>query len=188
MANSNTPRGLVRLRDAGSGKESGGVNMYHVAAADATALYIGDPVVKTGTADTAGIPTVTRAGATGAVTGVVEGFVPDGTTNMLGYRPASTAGYVLVCDDPNEVFEIQENAGLAATAVGLNANMATGSGSAYAKRSGFVLDAATALGTATLQLKILGTSPRADNTFGEAYNKLLVKINNHTEASASAGI
>lgn len=187
MANQNTPRGLVPLRDAGSKPTNQGVEMFAVLAADATALYIGDPVVKSGTADAAGVAAVSRAVAAGPITGVVQGFMPDGTTNMAGFRAASTAAYVLVATDPDLLFEIQDNTGIAAADVGLNANMTVGSGSAYAKRSGFTLDAATKATTATLALKIVGLRQSPLNDFG-AYNKIVVKINNHTEANASAGV
>jgi hypothetical protein len=187
MANANTPFGLKPARNARSGRETGGLEMFYVPASDGTALYIGDPVIKNGSADGAGIAGVVRAAATGAITGVVMGFVPDGVTDQAGYRAASTAAYVLVSTDPAEAFIIQENAGIAAADVGLNANLATGTGNAYSKRSGFVLDATTKATTNTLQLKILGLAPIPGNDFG-AYNKLLVTINNTTEAASSAGV
>lgn len=188
MANTNLPRGLVPLRDAGSKVETGGLEMYYVPASDATALFIGDPVVKAGSADAAGVASVTRAAAAGPITGVVQGFVPNGTTDTAGYRAASTAAYVLVRTDPNTLFEIQDTAGtIAAADIGLNANMTVTTGSTSTKRSAVVLDAATKAATATLALKIVGLSPRPGNGFG-AYAKVLVKINNSTEANASAGV
>jgi len=187
MANPNTPIGLKAVRDAGSGKETGGLNLYYHPASDATALYIGDPVVKNGSADAAGVPGCVRAVAAGPITGVVEGFVPDGVTDKAGFGAASTAFYVLVRDDPSELFEIQENTGIAAADIGLNANMTIGSGSSYTRRSGVTLDATTKATTATLALKMIGLSPKPKNDFG-AYNKVLVRINNHTESAASAGI
>ena len=188
MANPNTPRGLVPLRDAGSKVETGGVEMFFVPASDGTALFIGDPVVKAGSADAAGVATVTRASAAGPITGVVEGFMPDGTVNMVGNRAASTACYVLVHTDPNTLFEIQDTAGtIAAVDVGLNASMTLAAGNAFTKRSAVVLDAATKATTATLPLKIVGLRQLPGNDFG-ANAKLLVKINNSTEANASAGV
>jgi hypothetical protein len=188
MANTNMPRGLVPLRDAGSKPHNGGVEMFYVPASDGTALYIGDPVVKNGSADSAGVAGVVRAAAAGPITGVVQGFLPDGTTNMAGFRAASTAAYVLVNTDPDTLYEIQDTAGtIAAADIGLNANMTAAAGSASSKRSGFVLDAATKATTATLALKIVGLSQRPGNEFG-AYAKVLVKINNTTEANASAGL
>ncbi len=187
MANTNLPRGLVPLRDAGSKAETGGVEQFAVAAADATALYIGDPVVKTGDAAADGTATVTRAAAAGPITGVVEGFLPNGTTDMVGHRAASTAAFVLVRTDPNTLFEIQANTALVAANVGLNASMTVGTGNAYSKRSAFTLDAATVAITATLPLKIVGLAQRTGNEFG-VNNKVVVKINNSTEANATAGV
>lgn len=188
MANFNQPRGLVPLKDAGSKVETGGLEMFYVPASDATALYIGDPVVKNGSSDAAGVAGVIRAAAAGPITGVVEGFMPDGTTNMAGYRAASTAAYVLVRTDPNTLFEIQDTAGsIAAADVGLNVNMTMTAGSAITKRSAVTVDNATKATTATLALKIVGLRQIPNNEFG-AYAKLLVKINNSTEASASAGV
>lgn len=187
MANPNTPMGLKPVRDAGSKVITGGMETFYVPASDATALYVGDPVVKNGSSDAAGVAGVIRAVAAGPITGVVCGFVPDGSTTMPSYRPASTAGYVLCITDPNTLFEIQDNTGIAAADVGLNANMTVGAGNAYSKQSGFTLDAATKATTATLALKIVGLAQKPNNAFG-AYNKLLVKINNSTEANASAGV
>lgn len=188
MPNANTPFGLKPLRGAASEPHSGGLEMFHVPASDATALYIGDPVVRNGSADAAGVPQAIRAVAAGPITGVVQGFVPDGTTNMVGYRAASTSAYILVNTNPDDLYEIQDTAGtIAAADIGLNANMTVGAGNAYTKRSGFIIDPATKAATATLALKILGLSPRPGNDFG-AYAKLIVKINNSTEVSGSAGV
>jgi hypothetical protein len=187
MANANTPMGLKPVRNAGDAPMSGGLETFFVPATDATALFVGDPVVKAGSADANGVASVTRAVAAGPITGVVCGFVPDGTGNTPKSRAASTAGYVLVLTDPNQLYEIQENAGLAAADVGLNANMTVGSGNAYSAQSGFTLDAATKATTATLALKIMGIAQRPNNVLG-AFNKVLVKINNSTEVAASAGV
>lgn len=188
MPNSNVPRGLVPLRNAGSSVETGGAEQFFVPSSDVTPLYIGDPVVKAGSSDATGAyATVTRAAAAGPVTGVVVGFVPNGTTDMAGFRAASTAAYVLVSTDPDELYEIQDNTGLTAADIGLNASMTIGAGNAYSRRSGVTLDAATKATTATLPLKIRGLAARPGNDFG-AFNKVWVTINNHTEAPASAGI
>ena len=188
MANANTPMGLRPIRRAGSMPVSGGLTMYYHPASDGTALYIGDAVVKNGSSDAAGVPGAVKSAAGGPITGVVEGFVPDGVVDRVGYGAASTAYYVLVNDDVNAEFMIQDTAGtIAAADIGLNANMTLAAGSAYSKRSGNVIDPATKAVTATLALKILGLAPIPGNDFG-AYSKLRVKINNHTEAPASAGL
>jgi hypothetical protein len=187
MANANTPFGLKPLRDARSGHETGGLEMFYHPASDGTALFIGDPVVKSGSADAAGIAGVVRAAAAGPITGVVQGFVPDGVTNVAGYGAASTAYYVLVATDPTGMYVIQEDVGLAAADIGLNTNLLTGTGSTYTKRSGFKLDTATKATTATLAVKIMGLAPIPGNDFG-AYNKILVMLNNVTEEAGAAGV
>lgn len=189
MANQNTPRGFVPLRDAGSKPHSGGVEMFHVPAADGTALYIGDPVIKNGSSDAAGVASVVMATAGGDITGIVQGFMPNGTVDIVGYRAASTAAYVLVNTDPDTLYEIQEDGvggQLAAADIGLNADFIVAAGTAYNKRSGTMLDTSTKNTTNTLPLKIMGLSQRPGNEFG-AYAKVVVKINQSTESNAMPG-
>ncbi len=169
MPNVNTPFGLKPLRDAASGYTTGGLEMFHVPVADATALYIGDPVTKNGSSDAAGVASVVRSTAAQAITGVVQGFVPDGTVNMVGFRAASTVAYVLVCTDPDALYEIQEDGvggQLAAADIGLNADIILAAGNAFTKRSGAMLDTSTKATTAALPLKIVGLSPRVGTEFG----------------------
>jgi hypothetical protein len=190
MANVNTPFGFKPLRDAASDGHNGGLEMFYVPASDGTAIYIGDPVTKNGSSDAAGVASVIRSTAAQAITGIVQGFVPDGTTNMVGYRAASTAAYVLVNTNHDDLYEIQEDGvggQLAAADIGLNADIIAAAGNAYTKRSGFMLDTSTKAATAALPVKIMGLVPRVGSEFG-AYAKVIVKINNSTEAPASAGV
>lgn len=195
MPNSNNPMGLIPRRYRNGAPFVGPLRKYYVPASDGTALFEGDPVILAGSADAKGIPAVTRAtaGSAGRITGVVCGIANDETlpasNDMLeqGYRPASTAGYVLVCDDPNVLYEIQEDSAggaLAAADIGLNADLASGSGSTYTRKSGFMLDTSTKATTATLQLRIIGLEQRPDNEFGDNA-KVLVAINLPTETGAA---
>ena len=185
MPNANTPGGLRPVRGVGSQPYNDGTQMFFVPAADTTALYIGDPVILAGSADAAGVATVTRAAATGAITGVVVGFMPNGTTDMVGFRAASTSAYALVQTNPDILFEIQDTAGtIVAADIGLNADMTIAIGNNFSKRSGFVLNAASKAVTATLQLRIKGLSQRPNNDFG-AFAKVLVQINNSTETAGT---
>ena len=200
MANTDAPRGLKLHNSNGASYVTGGVNAYYVPSSYATALFIGDPVVKTGTANTTGVndfqagtlPEVNKSafGDTNPITGVVVGFEADPDTNLSRiYNPASTERVVYVADDPNALFEIQDDgsAALAATDVGFNANIVDGTGSTVTGLSGVELDATTPAATATFQLKILRLIPRVDNELG-VNAKWLVRINNHTEAHATAGV
>lgn len=189
MANTNSAFGLKPVRDRGGKPYNGACNAYIVDSDDGTALFIGDPVVRSGTT-LKGLPTVVRAtaGATNQITGVVVGFVPNPSIVANGYRVASTEQVVLVADDPDLEFEIQEDSDSNAVEdveMGLNANLASGSGSTYTKKSGFLLDSTSAGSDATYQLRIVGAPKRLDNEFPANYAKLFVIINLHTERRAA---
>lgn len=194
MPNANVAFGLKPVRYASGAPYNGAVNAYSVPAADATALYIGDPVTITGTADLAtGTAQVTRATAAGGnrITGVVQGFVPTPLIVASGFRAASTDAIVLVADDPDLLFEIQEDGvggALALASVGLNADLIAGTGNASTKRSGFQLDTSTAATTATLQLRIERFVNRADNEPAAANAKVLVRINQSTQTGAAGSL
>lgn len=190
MANTSIVRGLTPLKDGAGRPYNGSVEQFYHAATDGTALYIGDPVVKSGSSDGAGTPSVIRASAGGPISGVVQGFVPNGTTDMARYGAASTAYYVLCCTDPDILYEIQEDGDGGAIAdvdIGLNASVIAAAGNAYLMRSGFMLDTSTKQTTAGLELKIMGITQRPDNALG-LNAKVLVKINDHTDAHATAGV
>lgn len=190
MANSNTPMGLRPVAHRNGAPYNGAATRYYVPASDGTALYIGDPVVVGGTADANGIMSVVKATAAGGaymlgpVVAVdpVEGAGAGGRDSTV-YRAASTERYVWVADDPDLVFEIQEDAvggALAVADVGLNADWIAGTGSAITGLSGAMLDTSTKATTATLQLRILGFSQRVDNEVGVANAKVRVSINLHS--------
>lgn len=195
MPNTDIAFGLKPVRYASGSPYSGSVNEYFVPASDSTALFVGDPVIIAGGAD-AGLTaaTVTRAtaGATNRITGVVVGFRPSDSIIANGYRLASTAAYVMVADDPDLLFEIQDDSvggALAAADIGLNADLVAGTGSAVTKRSGFMLDTSTKATGATLQVRIEGLMPRVDVEVGTTA-KVLVRINlpTQTGAAGSTGI
>lgn len=202
MANTDNRFGLKPLFEGGSTGWSGGVRAYYVPASYATALYIGDPVVKTGTSNTANaglggnFPAGTlaeinkaTAGDDNGITGVIVNFEYDADTQKA-YNPASTARVVYVCDDPKTRFLIQADSAnpIAATDIGANANLVyTHAGSTVTGLSGAELNTASMTTTATFQLNILGLQNDQRNELG-TNAKLIVKINNHTEASNVAGI
>lgn len=191
MANANAPFGLVPIMENNGSPWAGATSVYYVPATNATALYIGDPVILSGTADADGVPTAIRAtGATSArITGAVVGFVPSATIVANGYRAASTAEYAIVADGPGVLYEVQEDAAggaLTASSVGLNANLVAGTGSRITG-SGFMLDSSTAATSATLQVRIVRLQNRPDNAIGD-YAKWVVRLNLPTEAGIASGV
>jgi hypothetical protein len=206
MANNDTPFGLRPVRHRNGAAYNGAVNAYYVPASYGTALFVGDPVIKTGTANTAGVsapgagsftagtlPEVNKAAAgdNNAITGVIVGFAPDPNGLERTYNPASTERVVYVCDDPDVIFEIQADGAIAATQVGLNAVLIyTNAGSTTSGLSGAELDTTVDVpaADASNQMTIQRVVNREDNEAGTAFTKVEVKINNHTEAHGAIGI
>ncbi len=197
MPNANRPMGLAPVRMITGAPYNGAANVYSIAAAYATALAIGDPVISSGTSDSKGIQGIILAAATGPIRGVIVGL---GTTpNLLAnpsnldstIRPAaaqSQVWYALVVDDPNVVFEVQEigtGTQLTAAECGLNTNLVIGTNNGFV--SGWLLDNASEAVTATLQVRLLGLAQRQDNEFG-AFAKWNVMINAHELRVGSAGL
>lgn len=202
MANANTPKGLVPVQN------SPGVeiqkNYYYIPSSYGTALFKGDPVIKTGTANSAAVvfgkeyapgslPEINKAtaGAGNLSTGVIVDFVFNPTNLNQTYNSASTEAIAIVADHPDQLFEIQEETAgtpLAITEVGLNANMVfSESGSTVTGISGVELDTSTPATTQNFQLKIKRLIDRPDNALGQ-HAKWLVKFNQHTEADNTSGI
>ena len=203
MANADTPFGLRPVRHRAGAYYNGSVTPYYVEASYATALYIGDPVVKNGTANTtiveaagAGrflpgtLPAVVKAtaGDGNPITGVIVGIAatPNGLDDA--YRVGSKEAVLFVCDDPEVWYEVQCSGTLAPTAVGQNGNLIfTHAGNDQYAISGAEIAPTTAT-LATSQLSIQRFVDRVDNDPGSANAKVLVRINNHTEAGASVGL
>ena len=191
MANANRPSGFSPVQYLNGSPWNGQARIYSIAAAYATALYIGDPVKSSGTASADGVPGVILGAVTGALRGVIvglgtkEGLIANPQNLDITYRPAAATTsdwYCLVVDDPQVLFEIQEQSNgtaLAATDIGMNTAPIAGAGNGFV--SGWQLASATGgtpATTATLQLRLMGLVRRLDNTFG-AYATWLVKINVH---------
>lgn len=194
MSNVSRVNGLRPLKYLNGAEYNGQANLYFIPSGDGTATFVGDCVTADGTGDTTaaggkalGVQSVIQAGATTAVIGVIVGFAIDPTNlNTPQYRTASTGRYVYVVDDPNVLFEITTSNGTLAVAdVGLNANIAVGSGSTTTGTSATTLDVGTKLTTATLPLKIIGFVQRPDNDNTAAQSRVLVKLNNHQFGSST---
>lgn len=203
MANVDAPRGF-KLRADLMGYQPQ-IRTYYIPSGDGTAVFVGDAVKtpSSASADARGYPYVAQATASGspgdgnaaAIRGVVVGVdqvrgMTSSTINLYRtHRPASTAMYVFVVDDPNAIFEIQADdvgATLAAADIGLNADIVVGSGDATTGMSGMELDTSSKGTTAGVQLKILGLVDAPDNELGVANQNVIVKINNH-ELAAGTG-
>ena len=200
MANADTPFGLKLV--GGVGPVQPRVQPYFVNSSYATALFIGDPVVKSGTSNTAVVsavgagtfdvgmlPEVEKCVAgTGTITGVIVGVYPT-TRDSATSSAASTEAIVMVCDDPNAVYEIQADAAIAAADIGLNADpVFTHAGSTTTGLSGVELGGSSKNTTNSLQLRILRQVNRVDNEPNVIHNKVLVQINQSSEVDTATGL
>jgi len=174
---------------------NGQAEIAFIPASDSTVVMVGDAVKLLGDARAAtGAPTVTRvSGATDIAYGIVVGILFSGVgdtqnvppvtdLNTPIYRRASTDRYVMVCTDPNVVYEAQYLTTSVAAAtitanVGLNGSWDVTAGSTSTGSSGMSIAALSAT-TATLPLKVVGFPNRPDNIPGDTYFSYYVKLNN----------
>lgn len=174
------------------GLAGGNIRMFYVPSTDSTAIGIGDPVKLAGSADAAGVPTVTRMATPGTdvIVGVMTGVLPDPSDLTLNYRKASTGMYIYVNVDPNTVYWIQENTGgtaLTAAEIGLNSNLVLGTVDTVTGNGKTVLSNAAEATTSTLDVQILGLAPIVGNEIGT--NAVWeVRINKNQYKESTTGI
>lgn len=192
MANVDSPFGLKPVAHRNGAPYNGSFRLYSVAAGNGTAIMKGDPVILAGTSQTINgriYRDVVRAATGDVITGVCVGVVPV-THDSTTYRAASTQRVLMIADNPDLIFEIQEVSGgtaLTANDAGLNADFVVAAGSTVTGNSGVELNNATEATTNTLDLHIIGPVMREDNAIGE-HCKWLVTINRHQFANQVAGI
>jgi hypothetical protein len=194
MANSNAPMGLMPV-DTNGNNWTGQGRLVCFPASYASNVFLGDPLVPTGATDNYGVPIVTlaTAGATNTILGSFNGLTngPAGggasaqapvLRDYPPYRQASVLQYGLCCDDPNQLYIVQEDSDGGAIAVAnagyTNGNLIAGAGSTATGFSGWMLDSSTVDGNAnaTYQVRILGLARGPDNVVG-TYAKWIVRIN-----------
>lgn len=188
MANVDRPFGLKPIRYLSGQPYTGAVRRYKKEAS--TIIAPGDPVVLTGTAEaTTGIPLVDRAAAgSGTITGVVVAIDPNRGDLSKTHLAAADDGYLLVADEPDLLFEIQEDSdasNLAVTDVGEFADIVVVDADTTIGLSKVELDSSDA-GTGD-QVRIMELVQREDNAIG-ANAKWVVMINEHTYKSVSTPI
>lgn len=169
-------------------------NVYAVDTTAASALYIGDPVTLTGSADANGIPEVgpctisdTTTANNSPIMGVIVGVASSKEGTQLqndNKYIAATPGagkYVIVCDDPDASFVIQEDGNLGVAGVGAHYNLELAAGNATSGISKTEIDSSTADtsdATNSANVKVMRLVQSPDNSVGTNAN-WEVKIVNH---------
>jgi len=163
---------------------------FDVAASHSTRLAPGDVARITGTANTTTFLAGIDAAAAGqSITGVISNVDPSFATENFTDTglAASTAGTVKVNVDPFAIYEVDCSATLAATDVGLNADIVATAASLSGgiSISNMTLDSSTKATTNTLQFRIVGLLPDAAGVVG---NRARVMINNSTNKAGATGV
>lgn len=189
MANFNGPFGIRPINDNGT-PWSGQGRLVYFPSTQAGNIFLGDPLVPLGGSDAFGVPAVgiASAGATNVILGGFNGIMngPAGsgftvTRDLPVYRQASIANYGFVCDDPNQLYAVQEDSNGGAIAAGTggfaNGNLVAGAGSTVTGFSGWQLQSSSVTApAATAQVKLLGTLRGPDNVIG-VNCKWVVRLN-----------
>jgi hypothetical protein len=206
MANPNRPNGLSPLGSvAGSGSDFA-TNLYAIANDASNTYAIGDVVKTAAGCDVNGVPLVTKAASGDVPVGIIVGFrVSDPGQSLVGsnlnlnilYSPKSSGTrYVMVCDDPDVVFEVQmDSTAITLANLHKNANLTITADDTTALASSpvssTVITGSTVNTTNTFIVRMLGLIQRDDNqitssTVAGAYCRVKAKFNCH-EYSTSTG-
>jgi len=165
-------------------------NRYYIPSTDTNAaVYVGGLVKMTGAQDTDGIPVVTGNVSTNdAVCGVVVAVEPV-TRESTRYRENSTSRYVLVADDPNTLFEVQEDGNMTAPAGGTAQLTGFTSGSTVTGLSAIEIASSelSETGDTDDDVQIIRLAQRPDNATGT--NAVWeVRLNNHQLINGATGV
>lgn len=185
MANPNNPFGLRPVNSNSSGPVNWNLNRYWIPSTDGSAFYMGD-IVKTsaGTGgDANGVQQVARiTNGTDTPRGIIVGFdtPAQNTPSMQGTNldltqvsiPATKSRdyYVLVCDDPNVIFEVRGDTtgtNQVVANMGKNASLTvTAPSTASFPISASVINSSTIATTSTLIIRLMGCAQITNNTVG----------------------
>jgi hypothetical protein len=190
MANTDNAIGLVPVRLGHGGPWNGAMEIFYVPSTDNTITYLGAPIKLAGDADANGVPTATTATSSGDnLVGVCVAVFPNVATDPT-YRTASTARYIGVLTDPDQLYEIQvTGTALTSTMIGNVCDMATPTTGTAATGRSLVeanLSTVSASGDGTEDFTIVRLAPRPDNEIG-ADAKVWVRLNNFEYIDANAG-
>lgn len=102
-----------------------------------------------------------------------------------GPSTASASDEILICDDPDAIFEAVCTSAIARTGINLNYNAYVVDGSSTLKKSLSKIGSSI---TTSLGVKVIGYVNRADNTANSAGQEVLCIINNHSFRAGTAPV
>jgi hypothetical protein len=198
MANVNAPSGFSPIQYGTSSPGNQQVRTYYIPSTDTSAYYIGDVVKTAAGGDANGTPLVVKCASGDTVRGVIVGVLQANPNNpsiqgtnidltITGVPASKTAPYyVLVNDDPDQVFEIQgDSTAFTSADSNKNASYTVAAPSLSTQLSATVLTGTTTSSTAAL--KIVGFEQIPGSTIG-AYARFMVMFNQHEFNRPTAGV
>lgn len=200
----NRPFGLAAVRHRNGNPFNQQLSKYFIPAADGSAYYLGDAVKSVANADAVGIPALQKSAGNDIIRGVFMGQEQPGTNlpsiqgvllqNTQTSIPAAKAGtnyYMLVADDPDIVFCIQDDGittgNLVAANANKNANMTIATPTLAQQFSASVILSSSIAVTSTLLLKLFGLNQQPGNVFGN-FGIWNCCINAHEWNGQTAGV
>jgi hypothetical protein len=202
MANMIGSRGFVPSRYRNGSPYMGAVNLYHIPSTDNNQYNPGDAVKSAANGDANGIPDVAKiTNGTDTVRGVIVGVLTatPNSPSLVGINldltvqniPATKQRdyYVLVVDDQDVLYELQDDglSALTATACNKNASFTVTNPTSPQQNSASTLTTASVATTASLNLKIMGLVQKPNNAYGVNAN-WLVMFNQHEFMGNTAGV
>jgi hypothetical protein len=198
MANLNAPFGFSPIIYGTSGVNNQQQRVYYIPSTDTSAYYIGDTVKTISGSDANGTPAVAKCATGNTPRGVMTSILINNPnlpsiqgTNLdltLTSIPASKSAdyYILVNDDPDQVYVIQgDSTTFVTTDLNKNASYTVAAPSQANQLSATVLTGTTTSSTAVL--KIVGIEPIPGNGLGP-YVRFLVMFNNAELLRPSVGV
>lgn len=191
MSNENRPFGLRSLKTQAGADVNGQAQLVHFPDTDATAAFMGTPVVLSGDADEVEkCPNVATAPAGGRVEAIIAGFRPNygsGLNNDNKSRAASTKRYAYAQLVGNgEEFAVQANAPVTTAMVGQLFDLTAEAGNGVTGHSTVELDIATA-SAASGQVQLMRVVNEPDNEFGP-FADCVVRFNESAGSSETDGV
>jgi hypothetical protein len=187
MATTAAPYGLRPINLIGGQVFAGSTRQIKIASAYATNIFFGDIVSIAASGTIEKVTTVGSAADQFPATGVIGVFLGCTYTDpSLKYKlnnqywPASTVAsdaMAYVCDDPDALFQIQGNASVGQTGLGLNYPVVQTAGSTTTGNSKIALNASGGAVTTTIGLRLVDFVEGPFSTVGDAFTDCIVKFN-----------
>ena len=199
MANAQAQFGFSQFGYLPGGAPDYQLSKYAIMSTYATAIFFGDPVIKSAAAGPYIQPMTNATGVGTSIIGIFQGctYTPKGgVPGWLPWYPAAAAGadsVAYVVDAPNALFKVAALlTPVPATAIGSNIGFSTGAGGTTVGGgfSSYTIDQSTITTNNTLPFKVMYLYPGVGNGSDPTtnYNWVVVKMNQTLYQAGATGV